>query len=129
MMDALPGEVAASGGFGDILAHKVRVFFNNEQNRQITEKLLTELHLRVQKSLESMLAGKTVVITGTLHHFENREELTQEIEKRGGKVSSSVSSKTTYLVNNDLNSTSGKNKKAKQLGIPILSEEELLAMF
>ncbi len=104
-------------------------FFNNEQNRQITEKLLTELHLRVQKSLESMLAGKTVVITGTLHHFENREELTQEIEKRGGKVSSSVSSKTTYLVNNDLNSTSGKNKKAKQLGIPILSEEELLAMF
>lgn len=129
VMNASPEEIASIEGFGDILAHNIRVFFDNEQNRQITEKLLTELRLSVQEALESVLAGKTVVITGTLHHFENREALIQEIEKRGGKVSSSVSSKTAYLVNNDLNSTSSKNKKARQLGIPILSEEELLSMF
>lgn len=129
VMNAVPEEIASIEGFGDILAHKVRVFFDNEQNRQVTEKLLAELHLRVQKPLESALAGKIVVITGTLHHFENREAFIQEIEKRGGKVSSSVSSRTSYLVNNDLNSASSKNKKAKQLGIPIVSEEELLSMF
>ena len=128
-MDADPEEIAAIDGFGEIGAHKVRVFFDQEQNRQVTEKLLGELRFRTRQKEEGALTGKTLVITGTLNHFENRNVLIEEIEKRGGKVSSSVSGKTDYLVNNDLNSASGKNKKAKQLGIPIISEEELLSMF
>ncbi len=129
IMDADPEEIAAIDGFGEIGAHKVRVFFDQEQNRQVTEKLLGELRFRTRQKAEGALTGKTLVITGTLNHFENRNVLIEEIEKRGGKVSSSVSGKTDYLVNNDLNSASGKNKKAKQLGIPIISEKELLSMF
>lgn len=72
------------------------------------------------------LEGKTLVITGSLHQFANRDELVRVIESAGGKASGSVSSKTDYLVNNDPNSSSGKNRKAKELGIPIISEEELL---
>ena len=68
----------------------------------------------------------TFVITGKLHNFKNRDALVHEIELRGGTVSSSVSSKTSYLVNNDVNSTSSKNLTAKKLGIPIISEEKLL---
>lgn len=70
-----------------------------------------------------------MVITGTLHHFENREELTQEIEKRGGKVSSSVSSKTTYLVNNDLNSTSGKIRKQSSWEFQFYPKKSFLPCF
>lgn len=72
------------------------------------------------------LSGKTFVITGSLNHFTNRDEAKNKIESLGGKVAGSVSKKTTYLVNNDINSTSGKNKKAKELNIPIITEEELL---
>ena len=75
------------------------------------------------------LAGKVFVITGSLNHFANRDEAKEKIEAAGGKVSGSVSAKTTYLVNNDVESTSGKNKKAKELNIPIISEEELIKMF
>ena len=69
------------------------------------------------------------MITGSLKHFENRDALAAEIIRQGGRVSGSVSSKTSYLINNDVTSTSGKNKKAKELGSPILSEEDLMAMF
>lgn len=72
------------------------------------------------------LSGKIFVITGSLEHFANRDELKERIESLGGKVSGLVSAKTTYLVNNDVKSQSGKNKKAHELGIPIISEEELL---
>ena len=74
------------------------------------------------------LSGLTFVITGALNHFVNRDEATEKIELAGGKVSGSVSAKTSYLVNNDIDSTSGKNKKAKELNIPIISEEELIKM-
>lgn len=74
------------------------------------------------------LAGKIFVITGSLNHFTNRDEAKEKIEALGGKVSGSVSAKTSYLVNNDVASTSGKNKKAKELNIPIISEEELIKM-
>ena len=67
-------------------------------------------------------------ITGSLNHFSNRDEAKEKIEAAGGKVSGSVSAKTSYLVNNDVESTSGKNKKAKELNIPIISEEELIKM-
>ena len=74
------------------------------------------------------LNGATLVVTGKLKHYKNRDLLKAEIEARGGKVVDSISSKTTYLVNNDINSTSSKNKKAKELNIPIITEEELIAM-
>lgn len=77
---------------------------------------------------EQTLTGITFVITGDVHHFKNRNEMKTEIEKRGGKVSSSVSSKTNYLINNNITSTSGKNKKAKDLGIPIISEDDFIKM-
>ncbi len=75
---------------------------------------------------DSQVAGKTVVITGSLEHFKCREELAALIEEMGGKVSGSVSKNTSYLINNDMESTSGKNKKAKELGIPIISEDAFL---
>ena len=76
----------------------------------------------------SKVAGKTFVITGSVHTFKNRDEIKVAIETRGGKVTGSVSKNTNYLVNNDINSTSSKNVKAKQLGIPIITEEQLIAM-
>lgn len=79
-------------------------------------------------SSSNNLAGKIFVITGSLNHFANRDEAKDKIEAAGGKVSGSVSAKTSYLVNNDTESTSGKNKKAKELGISIIGEEELIKM-
>ena len=74
------------------------------------------------------LTGMTFVITGSLNHFENRDALKRELESRGAKVSGSVSAKTSYLINNDIDSTSSKNKKAKQLNIPIVNEEYIIGM-
>ena len=79
-------------------------------------------------STSNSLAGKVFCITGSMNHFANRDEAKEKIELAGGKVSGSVSAKTSYLVNNDVASTSGKNKKAKELNIPIISEEELIKM-
>ena len=74
------------------------------------------------------LSGKTFVITGSLNHYKNRDELVGVIESMGGKVSGSVSAKTSFLINNDTESGSSKNKKAKQLGIPIISEQDFINM-
>ena len=76
----------------------------------------------------SSISGKTFVITGSLEHFENRDACKEKIESLGGKTAGSVSKKTDYLINNDSTSGSSKNKKAKELGIPIITEEEFLAM-
>ena len=73
--------------------------------------------------------GLTFVITGDVHHYKNRNELKAYIESQGGKVASAVSGSTSYLINNDVTSTSGKNKKAQQLGIPILSEDDFIARY
>lgn len=73
-------------------------------------------------------ANKTFVITGSVNHFKNRAELQAKIEELGGKATGSVTKKTSYLINNDVESTSGKNKKAKELGVPIISEDEFLEM-
>ena len=81
-----------------------------------------------EKNSDVDLSGKTFVITGSLTHYKNRNELVSIIEQLGGKVSGSVSAKTSYLINNDVTSTSGKNKKAKDLDIPIISEEDFLKM-
>ena len=77
---------------------------------------------------DSSIAGKTFVITGSVNHFENRNQVKDIIEKLGGKVTGSVTAKTDYLINNDNMSTSSKNKKAKELGIPVITEEEFMVM-
>ena len=77
---------------------------------------------------DNSLSGMTFVITGSLNHFENRDALKKELESRGAKVSGSVSAKTNFLINNDIDSTSSKNKKAKQLNIPIVNEEYIIGM-
>ena len=89
-------------------------------------------HLKIQKEEESesqqIFAGVNFVITGSVEHFANRGEVKELIESLGGKVTGSVTSKTNYLINNDVTSNSSKNKKARELGIPILSEEDFLKM-
>ena len=114
---------------GEVIADGIVAYFADEHNIYVLRELLKEVELvKEENNLEQDLAGKTFVITGTLNNFSNRDELKDLIEKRGGKVAGSVSAKTSYLINNDTMSTSSKNKKAQSLGIPIISEEEFLAM-
>lgn len=93
----------------------------------LDELTFTDKPKEKEKS-EALLQGKTFVVTGEVHNFKNRKELQEKIESLGGKVTGSVTSKTNYLINNDVTSTSGKNKKAKELNIPVISEEEFLRM-
>jgi DNA ligase (NAD+) len=110
-------------GIGEVMAQNFVDYFQNEDNKKIVADLLKELHLdESEEEQGTTLAGLTFVITGSLNNYENRDALKMEIEKAGGKVSGSVSAKTSYLINNDLLSNSGKNKKAKELGIQIIDE-------
>lgn len=116
-------------GIGDVIADTFVAFFRNEERMKHVEHLVGELHFVVEESNEEKtLEGVTFVITGSVEHFANRNEVKDVIEKRGGKVTGSVTSKTNYLINNDNMSNSSKNKKAKELGIPIITEEEFIAM-
>lgn len=116
-------------GIGDVIADTFVAFFRNEERMEHVERLVGELHFVVEESNEEKtLEGVTFVITGSVEHFANRNEVKDVIEKRGGKVTGSVTSKTNYLINNDNMSNSSKNKKAKELGIPIITEEEFIAM-
>ena len=103
-------------------------YFASEKNNEVLDHLLQELHIEKEQTEENgtAFAGMTFVITGSVEHFANRKELQALIESKGGKATGSVTSKTTYLINNDTQSSSSKNKKAKELGIPILSEEDFL---
>lgn len=118
-------------GIGDSIVNSMNDFFRKHCNDMydLSKEFTFEkpISLATTDDIKS-LAGKTFVITGSLEHFENRDAAKTEIELHGGKVSGSVSAKTSYLVNNDIESTSGKNKKAKELGIPIISENQLIAM-
>lgn len=124
-------ELAEIDGIGEVLAEGIRNFFDDEKKLASAERLLSELRIvkTEENEEEQIFLGKTFVITGSVEHFNNRNEVKELIEKKGGKVAGSVSGKTDYLINNDLNSTSGKNKKAKELGVPIISEEMFLQMF
>ena len=82
----------------------------------------------IEIDTDNAIAGKTFVITGSVNHFDNRNQVKDLIESMGGKVTGSVTAKTNYLINNDNMSTSSKNKKAKELGIPIITEEEFMTM-
>lgn len=120
--------LVAIEGIGDIMAAGFVKFFREQKNTESVKDILREVTFdeTIEKT-GSTLTGKTFVITGSLEHFANRDELKDRIEKAGGKVAGSVSSKTSYLINNDLLSTSGKNKKAKELGIEIIDEETIMA--
>ncbi len=121
-------ELAEIDGIGEVIALSVRAFFDDEKNREQLEHLLEELRIAVEVVEEGAqtLAGMHFVITGSLAHYENRNQLKEEIERKGGKVTGSVTGKTTCLINNDTTSQSSKNKKAKELGVRIVSEEEFM---
>lgn len=122
-------EVVSIKGIGPILGESIVRYFKEEENCRLFRKLLSILHLhREEKAENTALSGKVFVITGSLNHFQNRKELEEEIRKAGASTASSVSKNTSYLINNDKNSTSSKNKKAQELGIPILSEEDFLRL-
>ena len=118
-------------GIGPERSALIVEWFHNEENTMVLNDLLSLIEVNQQQQQRSgnQCEGLTFVITGDVHHFKNRNELKAYIEARGGKVAGSVSGSTSYLINNDVTSTSGKNKKAKELGIPILSEDDFLSQF
>lgn len=122
-------ELMSVDGIGDVLAQSFREYFDDVNNRRLYNELLAELKLQKEvRDTSSPVAGKTFVITGSVSHFTNRDELKAFIETLGGKTTGSVSAKTDYLINNDVTSNSSKNKKARELGIPVISEEEFMKL-
>lgn len=116
-------------GIGDKIVDSIYDWsHDNRSNIEMLYRLIDIMYFKIVEKKESKanLEGQVYVITGSLKHFSNRNELKEVIENAGGKVSGSISSKTTALINNDVNSTSSKNKKAKELGINIITEEEIM---
>ena len=115
---------------GPMIAEAMVSYFHTPHNQKILEQLLqyVQFEKKEESKTEQILEGKTFVVTGSLDHFDNRKQLKEEIEQMGGKVTGSVSKKTDYLINNDKMSQSSKNKKAMELEIPILSEEDFLEL-
>ena len=118
-------------GIGPEKSAQFVLWFRNEHNLARYRRLLTKLTVTTPDVSASgdKCTGLTFVITGDVHHYKNRNELKTYIESQGGKVASAVSGSTSYLINNDVTSTSGKNKKAQQLGIPIISEDDFIAQY
>ena len=133
MRHATVEELVEIDGIGEVLAQAWAAFFSDGKNNAIVDHLLAELTFEAgdeesSEGADEAFAGMNFVITGSLEQFKNRKELQELIERRGGKVTGSVTSKTNYLINNDVASSSSKNKKARELGVPILSEEEFLKL-
>lgn len=130
MRHASEEELTAVDGIGTVLADAWISYFESEKNNRLVDDLLAELTIEQEagSTETAIFAGMTFVITGSVTYFANRKELQAVIEARGGKATGSVTSKTTYLINNDVASNSSKNRKAKELGIPILSEEDFLKL-
>ena len=127
--EASEEELIAVEGIGEVLAKAFYDFFHTEERLIVVQELLSEISFEKEEAAgEQVLEGKTFVITGSLEKFTNRDELKEYIEKLGGKVTGSVSKNTDYLINNDVMSGSSKNKKANELGIPILSEEDFIRL-
>lgn len=122
-------EISAIDSIGPVIAGNLSAYFKSEENNRKLSRLLSCLRIRREETEgEQVLAGLNFVITGSVEHFANRGEIKELIESLGGKVTGSVTGKTNYLINNDKASNSSKNKKAKELGIPILSEEDFLKL-
>ncbi len=131
LMNVTAEELNAISGVGSVIARKFVDYFAEKEHRQLFEKLLKEVHIpqkETQRKEEQIFQNINFVITGNVEHFANRNEIKELIEAKGGKVTGSVTSKTNYLINNDVQSSSSKNKKAKELNIPIISEEDFLKM-
>ena len=122
-------ELKSINEIGPVLAHSIHEYFNNKNNIEIINNLLKEITIvNDSASSSNKLDGMTFVITGSLNNFSNRKDLQKLIEDAGGKVASSVSAKTNYLINNDINSNSTKNKTAKELNVKIITENDILGM-
>ena len=131
MRHATAEELTQVDGIGGVLADAWIDYFGNEKNNQTVDKLLAELNIEAAQEEETgdaLFDGITFVITGSVEHFQNRKALQELIEENGGKVTGSVTAKTTYLINNDTMSNSSKNKKAKELGVSIISEADFEKM-
>ena len=134
---AKPDELTQIDGVGEVMAGVFADYFNKDENLRTLEHLLLEVHIENAEANandegssegNNTISGLTFVVTGDVEKFKNRRELSDFIESMGGKVTGSVTGKTDYLINNDLTSNSGKNKKAKELGIKIISENEFLEL-
>uniref|UniRef100_UPI0040577319 helix-hairpin-helix domain-containing protein n=1 Tax=Acetatifactor sp. TaxID=1872090 RepID=UPI0040577319 len=123
--------LSAVEGVGEVIASAYVEYMQDAENRQKLENFLKELQIEIPKvdAGSQTLTGFQFVITGSLNHFSNRNDLKELIEEKGGKVTGSVTGKTTCLINNDSTSNSAKNKKAKELNVPILTEEEFLEQY
>lgn len=130
LMKSSPEKLLSIDGFGTTMMNSMTKWWyeNSLWVYELSKEFTFEKSQLVSYETSSTLNGKTFVVTGSVNHYKNREELQKDIISHGGNIVSSVSSKTNYLINNDINSTSSKNKKAKTLNIPIISEEDFLKM-
>lgn len=130
MRNAGEEKLISVSGIGKVLADAWMNYFSQEKNNEMVDRLLMELTMKQEAKTEGSkkLEGMVFVITGSVEHFENRKALQEAIEAQGGKATGSVTSNTTYLINNDTTSNSSKNKKAKELGVPIISEEDFIRL-
>ena len=130
VLNATVEELDEISGVGDVIARTYAEYFADKDHRDLFYRLLDEVEIIQEEVSEDSrkFEGVNFVITGSVEHFSNRAEVKEEIEKRGGKVTGSVTSKTNFLINNDVNSTSSKNRKARELGVRIISEGEFLEM-
>ena len=131
LLNAPAEELADIDGVGPVIAGTFAAFFAEEKNRKALEALLSEVTLEQETFSDDplSLSGKSFVVTGSLNHFENRNALKEKIEALGGKVTGSVTGKTVCLINNDSTSDSSKNKKARELGVSVLTEEEFIEQY
>ncbi len=121
-------ELMSIEGIGEVLARSFKDYFADSKNLEMYREMVSLLTFEKEAAASNELDGKVFVITGSVEHFANRNELKEYIEARGGKVTGSVTAKTSYLINNDITSGSSKNKTAKELGVPIITEEDFLKM-
>ena len=131
IVNAKEDELLQIDGFGPVMAKAVVDYFNDEKNKELAEKTYDMLNIKNPAAIieGSVLGGQTFVITGSVNRFKNRAELSSYIEGLGGKTASSVSANTSFLINNDAASGSSKNKKAKELGVEIITEDEFVERF
>ena len=129
-MKSLPEKLLSINGFGITMMNSMTKWWyeNSLWVYELSKEFTFETSNPISSNVENTLNDKTFVITGSVNYYPNRDALKADIETHGGKVSGSISSKTDYLINNDINSNSSKNQKAKSLNIPIISEDQFLAM-
>ena len=131
ILSATREELCAIDGVGEVIADSFVSYFADDKHRRELDRLVAELDIEAEEMASgenAVLADKVFVITGSLNHYSNRNELKELIEKLGGKVTGSVTGKTSYLINNDSTSSSSKNKTAAKLGVPVITEDEFIKM-